>query len=78
VRSFAAPESGSAQDDTLAALLLFPASEGAALFHTQSRQGFLQGSWVDRNAAAVGFYVFDLIEGAEEAKFDRAVLLGVG
>ena len=48
-----------------------------SLFHSQARQSFFEQTCVDAEAAAVGLYVFEFVEGAEEAELDGGILLGV-
>jgi hypothetical protein len=46
-------------------------------FHAEGGEGFFQLGNVDLQAAALVFYVFEFVEGAEEAEFGGGVLFGV-
>ena len=48
-----------------------------SLIHSQAGECFFEQCSVDGEAAAVGLYVFEFVEGAEETELGGGVLLGI-
>src|SRR5579871_1979473 len=48
------------------------------LIHSQACECFFEQGGIDAQAAALRFYIFQLIEGAKKSKFNRAILFCVG
>lgn len=55
-----------------------PCDISGSLVHAQTCECFFEQCGVDRQAAPLCLYVFNLIEGAKKPEFDGAVLFGIG